>query len=327
MMSRALCVIALLLASMPALAQSRVAALKASANVREAFLSPRGDRIAASVGEDRIAIWSLPDGKLLQDLKLAQRPVSMIFAGTDQVIVALADGGIEVRTIATGATVRRMDAGVRQPVLAVSADGRLVASSGTEQIRLWDASGTLLRTFGHEFGSMATLAFSPDATLLVSAGLDANVHFWDVSTGQRKASVPGRLLTTFAVAFTADGRNLVIGGANGSIEIVDVPTAAVARRFSPEKYAVVYVSVSPDGGSIGASYMDVNGMSRPAPVAVWERTTGRVARRAAPPGPPANSGFTADGRFLYVTTKGPELDVWALPGPASASSGDTTRKR
>lgn len=118
MMSRVLCVIALLLASMPASAQSRVATLKAAADVREAFLSPRGDRIAASVGQDRIAIWSLPDGKLLQDLKLAQRPVSMLFAGTDQVIVALADGGIEVRTIATGAAVRRMDAGVRQPVLA-----------------------------------------------------------------------------------------------------------------------------------------------------------------------------------------------------------------
>lgn len=320
MMSRVLCVIALLLASMPASAQSRVATLKAAADVREAFLSPRGDRIAASVGQDRIAIWSLPDGKLLQDLKLAQRPVSMLFAGTDQVIVALADGGIEVRTIATGAAVRRMDAGVRQPVLAVSADGRLLASSGTEQIRLWDASGTLLRTFDHEFGSMATLAFSPDAKLLVSAGFDADVHFWDVSTGQRKGSLPDRLLTTFAMAFTADGRNLVIGGANGSIEIVDVQTATVARRFSAEKHAVINVSVSPDGGSIGAAYMDVNGMSRPAPVAVWVRATGRVARRAAPPGAPANSGFTADGSFLYVTTKGQELEVWALPGPASSAS-------
>ncbi len=63
------------------------------------------------------------------------------------------------------------------------------ATSRAEQIHLWDSSGKLLRTFGHEFGSIASLAFSPDGTLLASAGYDANVHFWDVSTGQRKTSV------------------------------------------------------------------------------------------------------------------------------------------
>ncbi len=42
----------------------------------------------------------------------------MVFAQADQMIVALADGGIEVRAIATGAVVRRMEAGGRQPGLA-----------------------------------------------------------------------------------------------------------------------------------------------------------------------------------------------------------------
>ena len=79
-----------------------------------------------------------------------------------------------------------MEAGEGQPVLAVSADGRFFASSGTEQIRLWDSSGKLLHTFGHEFGSMSVLAFSPDGNLLVNAEYDAEVHFWDVSTGQRR---------------------------------------------------------------------------------------------------------------------------------------------
>ena len=152
MMSRTLFVLIALAVSMPALAQTPVVTLKAADEVAAAILSPRGDRIAAAVGKDRIAIWSLPDGKLLQELKFPQRPISMLFAPSDQIIVALADGAIEVRAIATGAAVRRMEAGGRQSVLAVSADGRLLASSGTEQIHLWDSSGKLLRTFGHEFG-------------------------------------------------------------------------------------------------------------------------------------------------------------------------------
>ena len=319
MMSRALFVLMALAASMPAVAQTRVVTLKAADEVVAAILSPRGDRIAAAVGKDRVAVWSLPDGKLLQELKFPQRTISALFAPSDQIIVALADGAIEVRAIATGAAVRRIEAGVRQSVLAVSADGRLLASSDREQIRLWDSSGKLLRTFSHEFGSMSTLAFSPDGTLLASAGLDANVHVWDVSTGQQKASVRDQLVSTFAMSFTADSRHLVIGGA---IEIVDVQTASIARRFRAEKYAVSSISLSPDGRSVGAAYFDVDGMARPAPLVVWEFASGRVVRRVTPPGAAAMvAGFSTEGRLLYATAKGHELDVWVLPGSGAPSAG------
>jgi hypothetical protein len=56
-----------------ALAQTRVVTLKAADEVVAAILSPRGDRIAAAGGKDRVAVWSLPDGKLLQELRFPQR--------------------------------------------------------------------------------------------------------------------------------------------------------------------------------------------------------------------------------------------------------------
>ena len=187
MMSRPLFLIVVaLVAALPAYAQTRVVSLKAADEVGAVSFAPHGDRIAAGIGKDRIVIWSLPDGKLLHDLKLPQTPIAMLFAQADEITVALADGTIEVRTLATGTAVRRLDAGVPQPVLAVSTDGSLLASSGTEQIRLWDSSGKLIRTLSHEFGTMAYLAFSPDGSLLASAGFDTNVHLWDVATGQQK---------------------------------------------------------------------------------------------------------------------------------------------
>ena len=327
MMSRPLFLIIALVAALPASAQTRVVSLKAADEVGAVSFSPHGDRIAAGIGKDRIAIWSLPDGKLLQDLKLPHTPISMLFAQADEIIVALADGAIEIRALTTGTAVRRLDAGVPQPVLAVSTDGRLIASSGTEQIRLWDSSGKLLRTLSHEFGSMASLAFSPDGTLLASAGFDTNVHLWDVSTGQQRASLRDRLLTTFAMMFTADGKNLVIGGANGTIEIVDVQTASMVRRFRAEKYAVVNLGLSPDGRSIGASYLDTDGFARPAPLATWELASGRVVRRVTPPGAPAMAAaFTTDGRLLYATAKGQELNVWVLAASKSDSSNSAKPK-
>jgi hypothetical protein len=101
-------------------------------------------------------------------------------------------------------------------------------------------------------------------------------------------------VSTFALGFTADGRNLVIGGASGAIEIVDVQRASVARRFRAEKHAVGILALSPDGRAIGAAYFDVDGMSRPAPLALWEISSGRLVRRVTVPGAPAMAaGFSA----------------------------------
>ena len=73
------------------------------------------------------------------------------------------------------------------------------------------------------------------------------------------------------------------------------------------------MSLSPDGRSIGAAYIDVDGMSRPAPLAVWELASGRVLQRATSTDTlPFASGFTPDGRWQYVTAKDHELTVWVL---------------
>ena len=315
MMSRLLVFFVALAGSMPAFAQTRMANLTAAGEVGAVSLSPSGDRIAASVGKDRVSVWSLPSGKLLQDVKVSQPPISILFGPADQIVVALADGAIEVRSLASGALVRRMDASARHPQLAATSDGRLLASSGAGAIRLWDASGKLLHTFGHEFGAVTSLAFSPDGTLLASAGNDTEVHLWDVSTGQRRISLPDRLLSTFAMTFTADGRSLLIGGAAGAIEVVDVKTGSSARRVRAEKHAVGEIRLSPDGRTIGVAYFDVDGMMRPAPLAVWELASGRAVRRVLPQGGPAMAaGFTNEGQLFYVMTKGPELSVWLALG-------------
>ena len=88
---------------MPALAQTPVVTLKAADEVAAAILSPRGDRIAAAVGKDRIAVWSLPDGKLLQELKFPERHARDGLCPGRPDHRRARRRSIEVRAIATGA--------------------------------------------------------------------------------------------------------------------------------------------------------------------------------------------------------------------------------
>jgi WD40 repeat protein len=322
---RAWSLVVALAACSPAVAQTRILSVAAPADIGEPLFAPRGNTVAAYVGQDRVCVWSLPDGKLVQTLELPDRPSAKTFAASgEELFVALRDGTIQVRAVGTGATVRQMKADRPQAALAATADGRLLASAAGERITVWDASGQVLRTFGHEFGDVTSLAFSPDRTVLASAGFDANVHLWDVSTGQRRATVPDQLVATFALTFTPDGKSLLAGGASGAIQVVDAATASVTRRFPPLKYAVSALSVSPDGRSLGAAYFDVDGTARPAPVAAWELESGRLARRATP-GAPQAIGYGPDGQLRYALVKGPELTVGVIASSPAGRSGQIPR--
>jgi WD40 repeat protein len=96
--------------------------------------------------------------------------------------------------VATGRTVRIHDAGSAYvSLIALSPDGRLLATAGIDAMRVWDLSSgqERIRRVGHG-DRVRSLAFAPDGSTLASGLMDGSVLLWDVTPtgGANPAPVP-----------------------------------------------------------------------------------------------------------------------------------------
>jgi WD40 repeat protein len=112
---------------------------------------------------------------------------------------------------------------------------------------------------GHE-GRLKDLAFSPDGSLLASSGGDGALRVWDTTSGE------SFVLTQFtdraiafgfwAVAFTADGKNVIAQLKSGGFQVWDVGkrscVADFLNRREDERYTVA-VAVSPRGDLVATT--------------------------------------------------------------------------
>ncbi len=138
--------------------------------------------------------------------------------------------------------------------VAISPDGKTLASGYGGTVRLWDVStgrqsGELT---GH--GNMVGwLAFAPDGKTLASSDETETVRLWDLATGKARATVqPGQVVR--GVQFTGDSQTLVLGGQG--VKLWDVVANQEVATLGESDKGSSYVAVSPDGTVVAASGAD-----------------------------------------------------------------------
>ncbi|MBC8874603.1 MAG: WD40 repeat domain-containing protein [Planctomycetes bacterium] len=157
---------------------------------------------------------------------------------------------------------------LRQPggcyAVAVSPNGKLVASGGAGCVRVWDMSSgkevqELPHTYG-EIGNCRALTFSSDGDRLISAGNDGMVRLWDVKQGKELFSAehtfpPGKSGRVSGVAFFPDGFSFASVGGDGDVRVWDATTGQelLVLRHGDDSRGELRLSISPDGAHLASS--------------------------------------------------------------------------
>lgn len=194
--------------------------IKLTSPVHGVALAPDASLLAVSYFNSRLELYELPSARLRwarAGQRSALNNVQFTSHG-DEVFARTDDGRVDAYSVADGSYRTVLEIGTeRQRVhaLAVSPDGRLLATSGVDGvIRVWDyrlQNGELARLECSD-GEVSALAFSPDGRTLAAGTFSSTVLLWHVATWQQLARFKTRLGAVLDLCFSPEGDTLGIAG-------------------------------------------------------------------------------------------------------------------
>jgi WD40 repeat protein len=200
------------------------------------------------------------------------------------------------------------------PVSAVawSADGKLLAVGGYQEVLIWDlANGALLKRLGT--GQMAdaipAVVFSADGGLLAVAegvpyGAGA-VKLFDIASGQVAAAFLEPRDATLCLALSPDGKWLAGAGVDSVVRIWDMAEKKLVAEMKGHSDWVRSISFSADGKLLASAG---NGRS----VLVWEVGTWSRVTELRENDPVFAVAFSPDAQFLLLAVVGTNDKVLRL---------------
>jgi WD40 repeat protein len=310
------------------------------AGVNGVAFSPDGQLLGTAGSDGIVRLWSVSTGTLLSWLRGHSGPIRSVTFSPDGTLAATAsaDDAARLWEIRSGSLRRAITAGPARDV-AFSPDGRLLATAGggtqsapgvaaaaviDDTAWLWDVSGgQFVAGIAGQGGHVHAVAFSPDGSLLATAGADDVVRLWDVRSRRLAASLPRQVGRAEKITFSPDGSMLAAAGAGNVTRLWDVAAAREIRSVTPGPASDV--AFSPDGRLLatgGGGTKPAQGVAaaaaRDTTVWLWDVATGNSAGRLTGHDDVIHAvAFSPAGGILATSSRDRTARLWDLSSGTS----------
>jgi WD40 repeat protein/serine/threonine protein kinase/Flp pilus assembly protein TadD len=269
-------------------------------------ISSDGRMVASANNDHTVKLWDLGTSELLATLTAGAPVRSVDFSPDGKVLAAgTEDGALELWDV--GARKQRLTLeahGAPAIALAYSPDGKMLAtgagwntSRGKGGVKVWDVTSDPPRiVFQAPDGTFADYsAFSPDSKFLATCHFGVKV--WNVPSGELKATFASPGSNIESVAFSADGKTLVLGCHDRTVKLWEFATGA-ARTVGVHLGPVDAVAVVPRSDLLASGSND-------STVKLWHAGPPQDAASFAARSAIRSLAFTPDSKLLVVGSDHP----------------------
>jgi WD40 repeat protein len=186
----------------------------------------------------------------------------LAFAADGRLLVSAGPSDVRLWDVKTHKLAAVLESDLWSAALAVSSDGRMLATSGSEpgSIHLWNpATARSQATIDVPAGAVQVLAFSPDAKLLISGSWDETaLRLWTVPGRKAAGVLTGLAEIATSVAFSPNGRTMAssAGGSmrsDDTIRLWNLARRHVASTLTADGSNIAELSFSPDGKTLASA--------------------------------------------------------------------------
>lgn len=235
-------------------------------------VSPDGERMAWGDADGSVVIWNYKRGEIERRLTRHGAPVfGLAFSPDGKYLVS---GGDDVQAyvwdVETGASNALPDVINFVKSIAFSPDGNYIAEAVGSQISIWDFSTReKVRDLRGHGDFIFEIDWSPDGSMLASAGADQQVIVWNPDNPNPVLKLDGHEDQVYTVVFSADSKELATGGRDRTFILWDIETGEEVQEFigAHGESSIYSLAFSPDGNVLASAggdgtilFTDVNSL-------------------------------------------------------------------
>lgn len=287
--------------------------------VTSVALSASSNRAAVVSRDKKLTIWDLTDGRLLRTIVLATAEIDVSAISDDGHWIFTGDhsGNAFIWDTNTGQSQLQLRLPHYPGAAIFSHDGKFIAIAPMgDPVQVFDvASAKMLHQTNAIAGGTVALAFSRDGALIATADADTAVRVYDARSGKVVSENRDFLLEPLALDFNSDGRQVVAAGGDKILIFIDAASGKTIRRLqkTDEPVSVSSLKVSPDGSLVAAVIMKAENMTQPAPVVMWDVSSGQQKSQWMPTSLALAIDWTREGRLISAGADSDFLHIWRVP--------------